>query len=122
MAEGPDQAAAADEPRHPPGRPGISTDSLQREAKIFRRCSRELTGLRPSAGQLRPVHQLAGRACGSFEQAARCDMTAARAWASYNPLTGATAKQARSIYSCLAHVNHGIDLIDRAAFNGSAIP
>lgn len=105
-------------------RPGVpvSTDSLRHEAGIFRSCPRELAGLGPPARQLRPAHQLASRACASFGQAARCDITAARAWASYNPLTGATAKQARLLNSCVAHVNHGIDLIDRAAVNGSAIP
>jgi hypothetical protein len=100
----------------------VSTDSLRQEAGIFRSCSRDLAGLGPPAGQLRPVHQLASRACANFGQAAHCDVTAARAWASYNPLTGATVKQARLLNSCLAYVNHGIDLIDRAAFNASAIP
>jgi hypothetical protein len=101
---------------------GVMTpDSLRLEARKLRRCAPELAQLGPPTRRLRRIHQMASKACGAFEQGARCDTAAAPVLAGYNPAAAPGAKM-NGLLDCRdAGINKGFRIIAGAVFNASFI-
>jgi hypothetical protein len=97
----------------------VSAASLRAQGQQLRRCSPDLAGLGPPTTELRPEYRLARRACAGFEQGARCDAAAARAFASFDPTSGPDPKLTKLFHCSDAGINRGSDLISRAVGDGS---
>ncbi len=95
---------------------GVVTPKLLRtDAGHLRSCSPGLARLGPPDAGLLAIYHMAAHACGQFNRAANCDISAARAYNPYNP-----TPQFTRLLNCTDHnAAQGSLLIGEAVATGS---